>query len=264
MNRFTMLAVWAVVAASAGCGPRPDAAAHTLTVAAASDLQGAFGEIGKSFERRAGCQVVITFGSSGQLAQQIEHGAPFDMFAAANVEYVRRLVDKKKAVADSTQVYARGRIVLITRKNSGAVAVRLEDLLDESIKHIAIANPAHAPYGQAAKQSLEHRELWDRLQPKLVLAENVRQALQYVETGNAEAGIVALSVANSSESNVTPIDAAWHKPIDQAITVVSDSKNVGLARQFIGYVTGPEGQAVLARHGFEKPQRAGESSDDAR
>jgi molybdate transport system substrate-binding protein len=255
LNQLATLAVWSVVASAAGCGVRRDAAAPTLTVAAASDLQGAFREIGKSFEGRAGCQVVMTFGSSGQLAQQIEHGAPFDVFAAANVAYVQQLVDKKKAVADSMQVYARGRIVLITRKNSGAAAVRLEDLLHESIKHIAIANPAHAPYGQAAKQAIEHRELWDRLQPKLVLAENVRQALQYVETGNADAGIVAHSVAAVPDVVSTPIDAAWHKPLDQAIVVVSDSKNVGLARQFIGLVIGPDGQAVLERHGFEKPER---------
>ncbi len=253
LNRLVTLGVCSVVASTAGCGLRSDATVVTLTVAAASDLQRAFGDIGQLFEDRAGCRVVVTFGSTGQLAQQIEHGAPFDVFAAANVTYVRQLADKKKVIAETVQLYARGRIVLVTSKTSSATAVRLEDLLSESIKHVAIANPAHAPYGQAAKQSLEHHGLWDQLQAKLVLGENVRQALQYVQTGNAEAGIVADSVADLPDITRTDIDASWHKPLDQAIAVVADSKNAVLARQFVSFVTGPDGQSVLAKFGFEKP-----------
>ncbi len=235
-NKLFALCFWTLAcsASTAGCSPN-NAASTTLTVAAAADLQGAFGEIAKSFEIRAGCRVAVTFGSTGQLAQQIEHGAPFDVFAAANVAYVQQLADKKKVIADTVQLYARGRIVLITSKRSGATAVRLEDLLSESIKHVAIANPAHAPYGQAAKQALEHRGLWDRLQPKLVLGENVRQALQYVQTGNAEAGIVAHSVADLPDITRTDIDASWHKPLDQAIAVVAETKNAALAKFRPGY-----------------------------
>ena len=216
-------------------------------------FRSAFGGIGPLFEERAGCRVDVTFGSTGQLAQQIEHGAPFDVFAAANAAYMRQLADKKRVVADSVALYARGRIVLITNKRSEATAVRLEDLLAESIKHVSIANPSHAPYGQAAKQALEHRGLWDKLQSKLVMGENVRQALQYVQTANAEAGIVARSVADLPNITSTLIDSSWHQPLDQAIAVVADSKNAALARRFVDFVVGTEGQEVLAKHGFEKP-----------
>jgi molybdate transport system substrate-binding protein len=252
-NQLVTFAVCSVVAFAAGCGARTDNAAVTLTIAAASDLQDAFGGIGPLFEERAGCRVAVTFGSTGQLAQQIEHGAPFDVFAAANAAYMRQLADKKRVVADSVALYARGRIVLITNKRSEATAVRLEDLLAESIKHVSIANPSHAPYGQAAKQALEHRGLWDKLQSKLVMGENVRQALQYVQTANAEAGIVARSVADLPNITSTLIDSSWHQPLDQAIAVVADSKNAALARRFVDFVVGTEGQEVLAKHGFEKP-----------
>ncbi len=234
----------------AGTGSPP----AELTVAAASDLQAAFSEIARQFEEKRDCKVRITFGSTGQFAQQIEHGAPFDVFAAANVAYVDKLAARQRIIPGTTRVYARGRIVLAVSKSTGVAATRLDDLAGSGIRHVAIANPAHAPYGLAAKQALERAGLWEQVQPKLVMGENVRQTLQFVETGNADAGIVALSVADVPGISFTAIDAALHDPIDQAIAVVADTKNEPLAREFITLVTGADGRAILEKFGFEMPE----------
>jgi molybdate transport system substrate-binding protein len=243
-----------------GCGiGKSNSAKYTppeLVLAAASDLQGAFTEIGKLFEEQANCRVVFTFGSTGQLAQQIEHGAPFDVFAAASVIHIEQLESKSRVIADSKRLFARGRIVLAVNKNSSVPVTKLEDLLKPEIQHVVLANPAHAPYGVAAKQALEHEGLWDRLEPKIVLGENVRQALMYVQTGNAEAGLVALSVANVPEVTYTLIAGSWHEPLDQAITIVAGTQHEELARQFIDFINGSEGRPIMKKYGFVLPDES--------
>lgn len=225
-----------------------------LTVAAASSMQTAFGEIGALFEQQTGYKVIFVFGSSGQLTQQIESGAPYDLFAAANTDFVYRLERQNLVLPDTIALYARGRIVLAVNKASGVEAVALTDLLSDSITHIAMANPEHAPYGLAAKEALQSAGLWEQLRPKLVYGENIRQALQFVQTGDAQVGIIALSDANAPEITWTLLDDELHNPLDQALAVVASSPNQEIARQFAKFINSPEGIAILEKYGFSSPK----------
>jgi len=224
-----------------------------LTVAAAADLQFAFSDLAELFEQQTGQKVTLIFGSTGQLSQQIENGAPYDLFAAANIDYIHQLAEKKLVLEDSVALYARGRIVLAANRQTGIKVVELKDLLNPQIRHIAIANPEHAPYGVAAKQALETVGLWEAIEPKLVFGENVRQALQYVQSGDAEAGIVALSVADVPEITWTLIDEANHQPLDQALAIVASSQQAELARQFAAFINGEHGRPIMRRYGFILP-----------
>ncbi len=224
-----------------------------ITVAAAADLQFAFTDIATLYEQKTGRKVILVFGSTGQLVQQIENGAPFDLVAAANMSYIDQLVAKGLAIPESAALYARGRIVLAVNRKSGAQAIKLEDLLLNNIKRIAIANPEHAPYGLAAKQALLSLGLWDRLQSKLVYGENVRQALQFIQTGDAEVGIISLSVANVPEITWMLIDESLHTPLDQALAVLTDSKNPKLSGDFIAFINGENGRPIMRQYGFLLP-----------
>ena len=226
---------------------------HELTVAAAADLQFAFTEIAALYEQETGQDVTLVFGSTGQLAQQIQNGAPYDLFAAANIQYVEDLADQGLVLPDSVALYAQGRIVLAASRRSGVTAETLADLLAPEIKHIAIANPEHAPYGVAAMQALQAAGVWEQIQPKLVLGENVRQALQYVQTGNAEAGIVALSVANVPEITWTLLDSSLHDPLNQALAVVASSPEPDRAREFAAFINGDVGRPIMRQYGFILP-----------
>ncbi len=230
-----------------------DTPAGEIIVAAAADLQFAFTEIANNFEQETGHSVNLVFGSTGQLAQQIANGAPYDLLASADRSYVDRLSGEGKVVKDSIALYARGRIVLAVNRKSGLTATDLSALTSPQIKHIAIANPAHAPYGLAAQQALQAVGIWDEVQSKLVYGENVRQALQYIQTGDAEVGIIALSVTNVPEITWTLIDGNLHDPLDQALAVVSTSKNQELARQFAAFINGETGRPIMRKYGFVLP-----------
>lgn len=229
-------------------------AAAPLTVAAAADLQFAFTEIAALFEAETGHPVTLVFGSTGQLAQQIENGAPFDLFAAANIAFVENLRTKGLVFDDSVALYAEGRIVLAVNRGAGVAAVELADLRDPAILQVAIANPEHAPYGTAAKEALISAGLWEEIEPKLVYGENVRQALQFVQTGDAQAGIVALSVADTPEITWTLIDASLHTPLRQALAVVTTTSQPEAARAFAAFINGPEGRPIMQRYGFVLPR----------
>ncbi len=242
----------------AGCQGLPGAATpagqeQPITVAAAADLQFAFTDIAALYEQQTGRKVTLVFGSTGQLVQQIENGAPFDLVAAANIAYVDRLAEQGLVIPESAALYARGRIVLAVNKQSGVAAAALEDLLSDQVDHIAIANPEHAPYGLAAKQALESLGLWERLRPKLVYGENVRQALQFVQTGDAEVGIIALSVAAVPEITWTLIDEPLHQPLDQALAILSSSRQPELAGDFIAFINGEAGRPIMRQYGFLLP-----------
>jgi molybdate transport system substrate-binding protein len=242
-----------LVACSPGAPPKPTARPTQINVAAAADLQFAFQEIGELFEKETGTQVVFIFGSSGQLAQQIENGAPFDAFAAASIFYIEQLKEKGLIRPETQRLYAQGRIALVVNRAGGVQATRLEDLLQPSIRNIAIANPDHAPYGAAAREALESLGLWETVRPKLVYGENVRQALQFVQTGNAEAGIVALSVANVPDVTYTVIDDRLHKPLNQAMAVLVQTSHPSEASAFLDFVNSPQGRSVMKRYGFLLP-----------
>jgi len=225
-------------------------------VAAAADLHFAFTEIGDLFEKETGRKAVFVFGSTASLASQIENGAPLDVFAAADTRSLDGLREKGLLVEDTQHPYALGRIVLVRNKKSGLALTALSELLDPQVKHIAIANPQHAPYGLAAQQALEASGLWEQVRPKLVYGENVRQALQFVQTGNADAGIVALSIAEVPEVSYTPIDQELYRPLEQSIAVLRGTQNEALARQFMAFVDGPAGRAALKKYGFRLPGEA--------
>lgn len=229
-------------------------ATRPLTVAAAANLQPAFAEIAARFEAVTGERVVLTFGASGNLARQIENGAPVDVFAAANVAYVDDLLARGWLIPDTRTLYARGRIALVASRAAGVEVRDLAALADPRIRKVAIANPAHAPYGVAAKEALVRAGVWERVEGKLVLGESVRQAVQFVQTGNAEAGIVSLSESGAPEVIAFPIDERLYSPLNQAAAVVKGTPREGAARRFLQFVAGPEGQAVLEKYGYARPE----------
>jgi molybdate transport system substrate-binding protein len=224
-----------------------------LLVAAASDLQFAFTEIGERFEVETGQPVTFTFGSTGTLTTQIENGAPFDILAAANVSFVDRLTEQGLTIPETQQLYAQGRIVLVVNRESGVQAISLDDLLDPAITRIAIANPDHAPYGQAAREALQSAGVWEAIQEKVVLGENVSQTLQFVQTGDAPVGIVARSIADVPEVTGSLLPANLHEPINQALAVIKTTSNETAARAFIEFVNSPTGREIMKRYGFLLP-----------
>ena len=223
-----------------------------VIVAAAADLVFAFREIAPLFEQQHQAKVTLTFGSTGQLAQQIQHGAPVDVFFAANVAFVEDLRAKGVVLADSVEPYAQGRIVLATHRNRQALA-SVRDLTREDVRRISIANPKHAPYGMAAREALVSAGVWGQVQPKLVYGENIRQALQFLETQNVDAAIISLSLADAPDIRFSLIDPSLHRPIVQAAAVTARSRQPDLARAFIRFVNGPQGRPIMKRFGFLLP-----------
>jgi len=226
--------------------PVPD----ELTVAAASDLTPAFEELGREFESATKTKVVFVFGSTGMLTRQIENGAPFDLFAAANVSYIDELDQKGLIISDSKAIYARGRVTLWTSNESPLRLQGIADLARPEVKRIAIANPDHAPYGLAAKQALQSAGVWERVQPKLVYGDNIRQTIQYAQTGNVEVAIVALSLSIQSNGRWTLIPEELHQPIDQGLAVVKSTNKEQAARAFANFISSPQGKTIMKKYGF--------------
>jgi len=223
---------------------------HELTVAAAADLTPAFEELGREFESATKTKVIFMFGSTGMLTRQIENGAPVDLFAAANVSYVDQLEQKGLIIPDTKAIYARGRITLWTSNESPLRLQGIADLARPEVQRIAIANPDHAPYGLAAKQALQSAGIWERVQAKLVYGDNIRQTLQYAETGNVEVAIVSLSLSVPGNGRWTLIPEELHQPIDQGLAVIKGTKNEQAARAFAAFISSSQGKAVMKKYGF--------------
>lgn len=224
-----------------------------LTIAAAAGLTLAFTEIGELFEEETGIKVTFSFGSSGQLADQIEHGAPFDIFAAANTSFIENLDEKNLIITDTKQIYALGRIGLATRKDSSIAVEQIEDLLKPEIVKVAIANPEHAPYGLAAQQALKAAGGWEEVKGKLVFGRNISDTLSFVETGNAEVAIIARSLVREEAINFSLIDEAMHEPIEQMLAVIQSTRNEAAAKEFINFIFGPVGKPIMERNGYTIP-----------
>jgi len=220
-------------------------------VAAASDLYHAFAEMGEAFTDETGTGVEFTFGSTGLLTQQIQEGAPFDLFAAAHESYIDRLVDADAVLSDSKEPYALGRLVVLGDVEGDVEGGQL--LLDPEIKTITIANPEHAPYGKAAKETLESWGIWDEVEPKLVYAENIRQAYQYIESGNADVGIVALALVNETDIPSHLINEETHQPITQTLGIPTQSANEEASRAFAEFILSQQGKEILQAYGFDQP-----------
>jgi len=235
------------------------ARAEEITIAAASDLNFAFKELVSEYETASGNQVKLTFGSSGNFFAQIQNGAPFDLYFSADISYPKKLEEAGLIVPGSLYRYAIGRIVLWTRHESPIdVTQGIAALRQSSAKTIAIANPRHAPYGRAAITAMEHFKVYDDVKDRLVLGENVSQAAQFVESGAADVGIIALSLALAPAMNTKgtywEIPTEAHPPLEQGAVIVKASKRANSAKQFLEFVKSRQGVAIMKRYGFAAPE----------
>ena len=240
----------------------PVVAAQTLTVAAASDLQSALPAIAAQFEKETGHKATLTFGSSGNFVTQIENGAPFDVFLSADLDYPRRLERAGLTERGTLYQYATGHIVLWARNDSGIdLRAGLSVLTNANVRKVAIANPQHAPYGRAAVAALRHEQLYERVRGKLVLGENISQAAQFVQSGNAQVGVLALSLALApalkAAGQYVAIPESFYPPIDQAAVVLVMSRQKAIARQFMDFLKKPEIVRLLKSYGFALPRSTG-------
>jgi molybdate transport system substrate-binding protein len=247
------LALWFMLLSTAACnGTRatPGPTAAPLQVAAASDLQLALPKLRDQFQARTGIATELSFGASGRLAEQIKAGAPFDAFLAANQAFVRDLAGAGFVKPESVHAYARGSLVIAVYHELGDQVHSLVDLTKPALKKIALANPATAPYGKAGKQALERAGIWVQLEPKIVLADSVGQALLYAQKGDAEAALVGRAIANVPGVQVVEVDPQLYDPIVQAIGIVVASARGADAEHFAQFVLGEEGQRILKDFGF--------------
>jgi molybdate transport system substrate-binding protein len=226
-----------------------------LTIAAASDLQAALPEVIRAFERQTSAAVSASYGSSGSFFAQIQNGAPFDVFLSADMEYPRRLVEAGQADNATLVHYATGHLALWVRRESPVDLSRgLIVVTDRQIRRLAVANPKYAPFGRAAMAALQSAGLYERIQDKVVLGENLAQTAQLVESGNADAGLISLSLALgpalSASGRHTEIPSTLHPPIAQGAVVVSRSTQPALARRFLTFLRQPDTVATLRRFGF--------------
>jgi molybdate transport system substrate-binding protein len=257
MNRpgwaWPLLRLWTLLLAVPAAS-----AAQDLMVAAASDLQVVMPDIIRRFERETGRSVRATFGSSGNFFTQIQNGAPFDVYFSADVEYPKRLASASLAEPGTLQHYAIGRLVLWTTRGGGIDVTRgMAVLRDPAVRRIAIANPEHAPYGRAAVAAMQNAGVYDAVRGKLVLGENISQAAQFVQSGNAQVGIIALSIALSPVmtriGSHTVVDTTLYAPIEQAAVIVRSSRHMRVARDFMAFTRRQDIVELLARSGFERP-----------
>jgi len=233
--------------------------AEELAVAAAADLNFAMKEVAQQYQRDTGNTLKLSFGSSGNFFVQIQNGAPFDLFFSADSSYPEKLAQAGLADPSSLYRYAVGTIVLWVPNGSKLdMKQGINVLLDPSVRKIAIANPAFAPYGRAAEQALKQSGIYDRVKDKLVLGENISQTAQFAETGNADIGIIAESLALAptmkSSGHYVEVSRELYTPIQQAAIVLASSKKKTAAQQFLSYLQQPAARAILERYGFTLPK----------
>jgi len=235
--------------------------AEEITVAAAADLTYAMKDLAVQFQTKTGNTVMLSFGASGGFYSQIANGAPFDVFFSADSQYVAKLAAAGKIDQASVRNYAVGALVLWlpNRSRLDLQKLKMDVLLDRSVKKIAIANPEHAPYGRAAMAALEHFQLKMLVTDKLVMGENISQAAQFVSSGNAQSGLIAESLALSPKMKsggtfwVVPPDS--YPPIVQSAGILTSSKHKQTAQAFLDFVTSADGAKILAQYGFGAPPR---------
>jgi molybdate transport system substrate-binding protein len=228
-------------------------------VAAAADLQFALKDIAQQYEQKTGRKVEMTFGSSGNFFSQLKNGAPFDVFFSADVDYPKRLQQDNLIEPNSLLKYGVGRIVVWVPTGSkiDLAARKWDALLDAKVQKISIANPEHAPYGRAAVQALKHAGIYDKVQTKLVYGENISQAAQFVQSGNAQAGIIAVSLALSpvmKSGQRWEIPVGQYAPIEQAAVILKSAQDKKAARAFLAFVSSDAGRRTLETFGFALPK----------
>jgi molybdate transport system substrate-binding protein len=241
--------------------PRAESAGREINVAAAADLSAVLQEVATNYEKRTGVAVKLSFGASGALTQQIQNGAPFDVFFSADMDYPRQLIAGGQADGATLYRYAVGQLVLWVPKDSTLDVEHkgMDVLLDQSVKKISIANPQHAPYGRAATAALKHYGLDEKVGDRLVLGENVAQAAQFVESGNAQVGLVALAHAMApamqGKGRYWIVPAEAYPPLDQGVVLISHSPHPEDAAAFLGFIKTEEVAGLLRRYGFSSPDQ---------
>lgn len=230
-----------------------------VKIAAAADLKFAMAELSAQFEKQGGVKLQITYGSSGNFLTQIQNGAPFDLFFSADSDYPKKLEAANLTEPGTLTEYALGHLVLWSP--SGGVDVSNDgwsSLASERVKKIAIANPEHAPYGRAAVAALKRAGIYDLVKAKLVFGENISQAAQFVQSGNAQAGLIALSLAVSpamQSGHIWQVPAYAYPAIQQSAVILKSAQNKDAARKFIAFVKSPAGGEILERFGFSIPSK---------
>ena len=240
----------------AGCKAPSTAGTQTapgVTIAAAANLTDVFGVIGPRFEAATGIHPVFSFAATAQLTQQIEHSAPFDLFAAADATHIDELDRKGLLLAGSRAIYAQGILALWIPPGTKASIHRVQDLAGPAVRFIAVAKPELAPYGQAAIETLQRLDLWAQVQAKIVYAENINVARQYGMSHNADAVFTAYSLVMHQPGTVLRVEETLHQPIDQALGIVAGSKHLDAARKFADFLLHGEGRKVLLDSGYELP-----------
>ncbi len=256
--KFVLRALFAL--ATILCMWRPAVAGGAeIKVAAAADLTFVFKDVAAQFENQTGSKTKLTYGSSGNFFAQIQNGAPFDLFFSADIGYPEKLEAAGLVEPGTIYEYASGKIVMWVPNGSKLDLSRgLATLLDPGIRKIAIANPQHAPYGVAAVAAMRHAAVYDKIKGKLVLGENISQTAQFVQSGNADVGILALSLALApamkNAGRYVEIPAADYPPIIQAAVILKSSRNKELANQFMKFIKQPDTVALMARYGFSIPK----------
>jgi len=251
-------AVAVLLFASANLLAQAEKPTAELTVAAAADLSSALKDIAKGYEIKSGVHVKLSFGASGGLTQQIQNGAPFDIFFSADMDYPKQLVAAHLAEESSLYQYAIGKLVMWVPADSPLdVSKGMNILLDPAVRKIAIANPQHAPYGRAAEAALKHSGIYDKITDKLVLGENISQAAQFAESGNAQVGFVALAHAIApsmqGKGKFWEVPADYYPPLAQGVVIVSASPHKKEAAELLEYVKSQESTALLRKYGFTLP-----------
>jgi molybdate transport system substrate-binding protein len=257
LSHFVTFSLRLLVLFSALLGFRA-AAAQEIRVAAAADLKFALDELSAQYEKQTGAKISVSYGSSGNFFAQIQNGAPFDIFMSADIDYPRKLEAAGLAEADTRYEYAVGRIVIWMPAGAGPDLVELgwKALLQPSVDKVAIGNPEHAPYGRAAVAALRSAGIYEQVQPKFVYGENIAQAAQFVASGNAQAGILALSLALSPpmrRGKRWEIPENMYPPIEQGAIILKNAKEKQGARAFLAFLKSPAARKILDSYGFRLP-----------
>jgi molybdate transport system substrate-binding protein len=224
-----------------------------LLVAAAASLSAVLPDLTAAFESETGYRVQTTTGASGQLTQQIREGAPIDVFLSADREWIERLSDDGRIVPGTIAIYARGRLVVFQSAASSLHITQIGEIANPAIRRIAIANPETAPYGRAARQALEAAGILSAVEARLVIAENVRQTVQYVETAGADLALTSEALMVEGQGTWTEVPQELYDPLDQALGVVANRPNEKIARAFASFVLGQRGREILLASGFTPP-----------
>lgn len=253
-NRFRAALLLGALGSLCACkSGAPSVETPSITIAGAANLTDVFHVIGARFEAATHIHPVFSFASTAQLTQQIENSAPFDVFTAADATHVDELDARHLLVPGSRAIYARGVLALWIPPGSKVEIARIENLAKPEIRFIAIAKPELAPYGQASVEALRNLGLWDKIQAKIVYAENINGAKQYGLSHNADAVFTAYSLVWHDRGNVIPVDEKLHRPIDQALGIVATTTHLDAARRFVNFLLQGEGRNILRNSGYDIP-----------